>query len=134
MVDMYARGLSTRDIEDLLRGRQGEILLSKSVVSRCEKVALPEGCRVRSRSRHSTRRGAFALSGRSAGKWALFRPTGQRGNCDRASRRWLCTGPAERGARGTVRRSRTANAAPPPTDAMPGRGSRRAGRAAVCAR
>jgi putative transposase len=33
VVEMYARGLSTRDIEDLFRGPDGEVLLSKSSVS-----------------------------------------------------------------------------------------------------
>lgn len=33
VVEMYARGLSTRDIEDLFRGPDGEVLLSKSTVS-----------------------------------------------------------------------------------------------------
>lgn len=33
VVEMYARGLSTRDIEDLLRSEDGEVLLSKSSVS-----------------------------------------------------------------------------------------------------
>ncbi|MGH2617319.1 MAG: IS256 family transposase [Thermomicrobiales bacterium] len=33
VVEMYARGLSTRDIEDLFRGPDGEVLLSKSAVS-----------------------------------------------------------------------------------------------------
>lgn len=33
VVEMYARGLSTRDIEDLFRGEDGAVLLSKSAVS-----------------------------------------------------------------------------------------------------
>jgi transposase-like protein len=33
IVEMYARGLSTRDIEDVFRGPEGEVLLSKSAVS-----------------------------------------------------------------------------------------------------
>lgn len=33
VVEMYARGLSTRDIEDIFRGPEGEVLLSKSAVS-----------------------------------------------------------------------------------------------------
>lgn len=33
VVEMYARGLSTRDIEDLFRGPDGAVLLSKSAVS-----------------------------------------------------------------------------------------------------
>ncbi len=33
VVEMYARGLSTRDIEDLFRGPDGQVLLSKSAVS-----------------------------------------------------------------------------------------------------
>lgn len=33
VVEMYARGLSTRDIEDLFRGPDGQVLLSKSTVS-----------------------------------------------------------------------------------------------------
>jgi len=33
VVEMYARGLSTRDIEDLFRSPEGEVLLSKSAVS-----------------------------------------------------------------------------------------------------
>ncbi len=33
VVEMYARGLSTREIEDLFRAEDGEVLLSKSAVS-----------------------------------------------------------------------------------------------------
>jgi transposase-like protein len=41
-VEMYVRGCSTRDIEDLLRDEQGRILLSKSTVSELNEVLWKE--------------------------------------------------------------------------------------------